>query len=317
MAAEETEWVCQPVGDAPGPRAAGSAVPILQPAGGGKDEAVVSVYRGVAIQSESADTAADAAADALGKLEVDRAMGSYGSFDSSSGLVVATAGRSGAALAALLASAARGTLRKIVVANCCAGGKMAQALSFGLMEQAEADAAAKAAGGNDGEGGGQHVMSHAGGTTEEHAAWSAAVGGVGGSGGAAPGSGGGGEGSAEAGPEDGTDWAALQAHLNGASEADLMETSAGAAPLPAEPAEVEVLDAAQVLARVTAGEVHVVVIGAESVDPTTGAATVSAGCEEACEMARAACVAAGVTVVVSTPHRHTTPFPGLRFCSRL
>ena len=35
------------------------------------------------------------------------------------------------------------------------------------------------------------------------------------------------------------------------------------------------------------GTVHVVLVGAESVDPATGAATVSAGCREACDLAQA------------------------------
>eukprot|EP01043_Picozoa_sp_COSAG02_P078728 COSAG02_NODE_17871_length_974_cov_2.405714_1_plen_197_part_10 len=136
-----------------------------------QEEAGIGLFHGRAVATDSADAAAEAAADALSKLEVDRAMGSYGSFDSTSGLVVATAGRSAPALAALLASAGRGTLRKIIVANCCAGGKMAQALSFGIQEQIELAASKSLNGGAP-----QHVMSHAGGTTEEHAAWTAAVG---------------------------------------------------------------------------------------------------------------------------------------------
>ena len=90
-----------------------------------QEDAGIGLFHGRAIATDTADAAAKAAADALCKLEVDRAMASYGSFDSSSGLVVATAGRSAPALAALLASAGRGTLRKVIVANCCAGGKMA------------------------------------------------------------------------------------------------------------------------------------------------------------------------------------------------
>ena len=48
-----------------------------------------------------------------------------------------------------------------------------------------------------------------------------------------------------------------------------------------------------VLAMVRAGEVDVVLIGAESVDPETHAATVSAGCKEACEMAALAIASEG------------------------
>ena len=54
-----------------------------------------------------------------------------------------------------------------------------------------------------------------------------------------------------------------------------------------------------VLAMVRAGEVDVVLIGAESVDPETHAATVSAGCKEACQMAALASEGEGrVRVVV-------------------
>jgi hypothetical protein len=110
---------------------AGAPGTALAAAGSG-ESAGIGLFYGRAQATDSAEAAAEAAADALAKLEVDRAMGSYGRFDSSSGLVVATAGRSAPALAALLASTERGTLRKIVVANCSAGAKMAQALTFGL-----------------------------------------------------------------------------------------------------------------------------------------------------------------------------------------
>ena len=205
-----------------------------------QEEAGIGLFRGRAIATDSADAAAEAAADALCKLEVDRAMASYGSFDSSSGLVVATAGRSAPALAALLASAGRGTLRKIIVANCCAGGKMAQALSFGIQEQLEQAASSKSESAAP-----QHVMSHAGGSTEEHAAWTAAVrrhhagsssdSGLGGR-----------ETGADVTAEDGQDWAALQAHL----QADGIEAAAGGGDFAAsealQPAEVCVEDAQEV-----------------------------------------------------------------------
>jgi hypothetical protein len=285
------------------PGCAGAPGTALAAAGSG-ESAGIGLFYGRAQATDSAEAAAEAAADALAKLEVDRAMGSYGRFDSSSGLVVATAGRSAPALAALLASTERGTLRKIVVANCSAGAKMAQALTFGIQEQIEAAAAARAGGADAAP---QHVMSHAGGTTEEHAAWSAAVGGSDSAtgtgdgaagGGSATGTGDGAAGGTDGGAgtegddgaeggdaepaaaaaaeEDGQDWEALQAHLD------------DALPEPPTPAEVCVEGADEVLARVKAGEVHVVLVGADSVDPISGDAVVSAACTEACELAKAA-----------------------------
>lgn len=247
-----------------------------------QEEAGIALFHGRAVATDSADAAADAAADALGKLEVDRAMASYGCFDSSSGLVVATAGRSAPALAALLAAAARGTVRKIIVANCSAGAKMAQALSFGIQEQIEM--AAKESGESAAP---RHVMSHAGGSTEEHTAWTAALAGrdADASPDARPAGGNGGAGSVV---EDGRDWAALQGQLQaGGLEPGGEAEESTTADLP-RPAEVCVVGAAEVFAKVNAGEVHVVLVGAESADPASDHALVSANCAEARELALAA-----------------------------
>lgn len=266
-----------------------------------QEAAGIGLFHGRAVATDSADAAAEAAADALSKLEVDRAMGSYGSFDSSSGLVVATAGRSAPAMAALLAATGRGTLRKIIVASCSAGTKMAQALSYGIQEQMQQKAM-------PGDGTAQHIMSHAGGSTEEHAAWSAVVGSRS-AGGAldcsATGSGGA---DTEGTVEDGQDWAALQAHLqaDGIEPAGVDEVAAPELP---KPAEVCVEDAPEVLARVHAGQVHVVLVGADSVDPVTGDAAISSDCAEARELALAAmrgksgsgrCTGAKVVVVCAS-----------------
>jgi hypothetical protein len=247
-----------------------------------EEQTGIGLFHGRAVATDSADAAAEAAADALSKLEVDRAMASYGSFDSSCGLVVATAGRSAPALAALLASARRGTLRKIIVANCSAGAKMAQALSFGIQEQIEQAASSGADATTS-----QHVMSHAGGSTEEHAAWSAAIGTH--KAGAKLKSGGDSNGGGVDHPvEDGQDWAALQAHLQANGIESGAEVDEFGTPEQPKPAEVSVEDVPAVLARVNAGQVHVVLVGAESVDPVTGDAAISSGCAEARELALAA-----------------------------
>ena len=252
---------------------------------GGKNDAdaVVEVYKGVAVATASADAVAEAAADALAKLEVDRAMRGYGSFDSRSGLVVATTGRNAAVHASLLAATARGFIGSILVVEGLGSAKMAGALSAGIEEQIEAERIAA----QQPAPGGASMMSHAGVTPEESAAWSSAI----------RGDSGGRQTTAVAQvvggddcEEDNADWAMLQGHLGLGGPADEQDTpppgsnSGGGATITT---TVSMPTVAATLTAISEGGVDVLCFGADAVDPDTHDAGMISDGAIACQLAEA------------------------------
>lgn len=217
------------------------------------------IQKGCAVASADASACTTAAAEALSQLEFERALTGYGSFDTSTGLVVATAGRSASVHAALLAAVERGSIRSIVVAEGRPGMQMAWALEAGIEEQQQARIQIQANPDNS------HMMSHAGVTAAESEEWSAAIRG-------------GNTANVGQNAED-QDWAALQSHLGlGAPETSGNDGIVA----------VDVASLSDIREKIAAGKVHVILAGADSVDPSSGTALLSFGCDGISKLAEEA-----------------------------